>query len=429
MTTLFLRLTQAAQASEASEDGHFLRTQWIIAEPDGHTRSSGIADLRGLSELVDPSAEWLKNPANLVVLIPAHLVTNVNCDVPGRNPNQIRRALPFVVEEFIASDIESMHVAAGRINTATQVRALVVQRELIDSWLAALAQVGLRPGYMLPDAEVLANSPTQTTVLLDGEEALLRSSNNVASVDLDNLEFVLPQFLDETSEALELTVVNGALNPLLAAQLPQQCRVNNIDLQDADNEDGLLGFLAQQWLQSAGSAGERINLLQGEYEARLESSASSGRVGTLLKFAAVWFVIALGAQLIKGAYADYKADQIRNEVTTLYKDIYPQEQRIPTDIKRQMQAYMGQKSAEGSQFNSLVGLLSSELAGEARLRGFNFQSSRNELSVELILPGFEPLNALKERLSKNGVTVDISSADNQDDGVHARLRMRAQSDQ
>lgn len=419
MTTLFLRLTQPA---EASDEGRFVQTEWLIAESDGNVRSSGVADLRGLSELVDPSADWLKNPANLVVFCPAHLVTNVNCDVPGRNANQVRRALPFVVEEFIASDIESMHVAAGKIVAATQVRSLVVERELLNDWLAALAEVGLHPGYLLPDAEVLSSSNAQTSVLFDGDEALIRSHNNVASVDLDNLEFVLPQFLDDTSEELELVVVNGHLNPLLAAQLPEQCRVNNVEI---DQEQGLLGFLADQWSRSGGTTNDRINLLQGEYEARLETAASSGRVATLLKLAALWFVIAVGAQAAKGVYADFQANKLRAEIENLYRDIYPQDQRIPVDIKRQMQAYMGQQRPNDSLFNSMVGHLSSELKGSARVRGFNYQSSRNELSIELILDGFEPLNALKESLTTSAVSVEISSADSQDDGVHARLRMRA----
>ena len=123
---------------------------------------------------------------------------------------------------------------------------------------------------------------------------------------------------------------------------------------------------------------------------------------------------------------DYKADELKSEVDSLYKDIYPQDQRVPIDVKRQMQAYMGQKSSDDSQFNALVGQLSREVANDARVRGFNYQSSRNELSIELILPGFEVLNALKEKLATNEVSVEISSADNQDDGVHARLRMRGQ---
>jgi len=419
LTTLFLRLTLPA---ESADEGRFLQTEWLIAESDGSIRSSGVADLRGLSELVDPSADWLKSPANLVVFCPAHLVTNVNCDVPGRNANQIRRALPFVVEEFIASDIESMHVAAGKIVAATQIRSLVVERELLDDWLAALADVGLHPGYLLPDAEVLSSSDVQTSVMFDGDEALIRSHNNVASVDLDNLEFVLPQFLDDTSEELELVVVNGHLNPLLAAQLPPQCRVNNVEV---TKEQGMLGYLADQWRLSAGAPNERINLLQGEYEASLETGASSSRVATVLKLAALWFVIAVGAQAAKAIYADFQADKLRAEIDTLYRDIYPQDQRIPVDIKRQMQAYMGQQRPNDSLFNSLVGHLSSELKGNARVRGFNYQSSRNELSIELILDDFDPLNTLKEALTTNDVSVEISSADSQDDGVHARLRMRA----
>lgn len=298
MTTLFLRLIQPSQTSE---EGRFLRTQWLISETDGSVRSSGVADLRGLTELVDPAADWLKNPANLVVLVPAHLVTNVNCDVPGRNANQIRRALPFVVEEFIASDIESMHVAAGKIAPGEQVRALVVERELLDDWLAALGEAGLRPGHLLPDAELLGSSMARTSIWFDGEEALVRSHNNVASVDVDNLEFVLPQFLDETLEELELVVANGNLDPLLAAQLPEQCKVHNVLVPEQD--EGLLAYLAQQWGKSSGTSTARINLLQGDYQTRLETTANSGRISTLLKFAGLWFVIALGAQAAKAVYA------------------------------------------------------------------------------------------------------------------------------
>jgi len=59
------------------------------------------------------------------------------------------------------------------------------------------------------------------------------------------------------------------------------------------------------------------------------------------------------------------------------------------------------------------------------VRSFNFQGSRDELSTELILSGFDALDNLKEELAGEGMNVEISSAEQQSDGVHARLRLRS----
>ena len=110
MPTLFIRVLSPASRDE--EDLH-LSSTWLILEDDGSERAAGEADLRGLSELIDPSAVWLQKPNNIVVIVPGEHVLGVSCEVPGRSIGQIRRALPFVVEEFVATEIEGMHLASG----------------------------------------------------------------------------------------------------------------------------------------------------------------------------------------------------------------------------------------------------------------------------------------------------------------------------
>ena len=74
----------------------------------------------------------------------------------------------------------------------------------------------------------------------------------------------------------------------------------------------------------------------------------------------------------------------------------------------------------------LMGRLSAHLTPAIKVRSFNFQGSRDELSTELVLGGFDALDALKDKLAKDGLSVEISSADQQQDGVHARLRLKAE---
>ena len=215
MSTLFIRVQEPAttqndeQTSSLSDPealtaldaldeitAYSLTAAWLISEASGEVRAEGVADLRGLSELVDPDSDWIQNPANVVLLVPAGLVLNINCDVPGRNQAQVRRALPFAVEEFVATDIEMMHVAAGEIARGGNIRSQVVERKLLEDWLAALRSVGIRPGYTFSDAELLPASATRSTLLFDGDEVLMKSRDSAACVDAENLEFVLTTFIE-----------------------------------------------------------------------------------------------------------------------------------------------------------------------------------------------------------------------------------------
>ncbi len=96
MPTLFLRVLSPV---ERLEEGFAIGCEWLIVEDDGDERAQGVTDYRGLADLADPNVDWLRTPTNIVVLVPSEHVLGVSCTVPGRSIGQIRRALPYVVEE------------------------------------------------------------------------------------------------------------------------------------------------------------------------------------------------------------------------------------------------------------------------------------------------------------------------------------------
>lgn|GEM_PF-993272 len=412
----------ASESSDALESPSYdLVAQWLICESNGAKRAEGESDLRGLSELIDPESEWVQNPANVVLLVPTSLVLNISCEVPGRNAAQARRALPFAVEEFVATDIEMMHVAAGDIERGGPVRSQIVERALLDGWLEALASIGIRPGYALSDAEMLPGSAGHSTLLFDGDEVLMKNSDSAACVDSENLEFVLAAFIEAAGEDAVIETINGEVDPLSLAQLAADVEFSATTL---DASQSVLGYLAGLWQSRGPLADNAINLLQGEYSVRMNASAEASRWRTVAMVAAAWFGIALIALAVRGFYSDSQAGRLKSATEDLYRDIYPEAQRIPPNIKRDVQFRMGEGGAAGGEFVPLVGELSKHITPEVKVRSFNFQGSRDELSTELILASFPAMDELKSSLSEDGLDVEVSSADQQSDGVHARLRLR-----
>ena len=413
MSRLFIRFLSPALPSEES---YQVRSEWAIIEDGGGVRASGETDFRGLSDLIDPTSDWLSKPNNIIVIIPNDFVLCVSCSVPGRNVGQIRRALPFVVEEFVTTDIDHMHLASGELKRGAPVRCNLIERTLLDNWLNCLEQLGIRPGYMIAEAELLPVSAGQMTLLLDDAEAVIRTTDEAASVDRENLLLALGAL-----EANSLQVVYGDLTDIERGQLGPEIEVDKLRLPDGDPETRLL-YLAAAWRQGEPA----INLLQGRYQAKqpINPTWLSWRPAAAL--AAMWLLIAVVGMAVQAIYAGYRADQLEASSEALYREIFPGERRV-TNVRRQMQARLGDRSGGAdSGFIAQLAALGIELEPSTGVMGLSYTEDRGELAADLLIPGYEELDRLKQRLGSEGFGVEITSAEQQEKGVRARLRISDQ---
>jgi general secretion pathway protein L len=397
----------------STEEGVDLRNAWIITDDQGGVRGQGETDFRGLADLIDPSAGWLQQPENIVVAIPNGHVLSLSCEVPGRSVSQIRRALPFVVEEYVTTDIEGMHLASGEIRRGAPVRCNLIERSLLDDWLAILADLHIHPGYLLAETEFLPVANDQVTVLFDGDLALVRTSAQSATVDRDNLGLALTSLAGQ-----RLLLINGDLEPLERARLDATLTIERMPTTGLAGAS-TLGFLATQ--TDAVRAG--INLLQGLYQPRQRQNPHWARWRPAAGLAAAWLLVALLVNVVQGMFAAQRADQLEAESVALYQEIFPGA-RV-TNVRRQMLAQLGE-GGDASR-SGLIGNLDN-LAGAitsgSSIQSLNFTMDRGELAVDLLIPGFEELDQLKERLAARGGSVDITSAEQQERGVRARVRVR-----
>ncbi|MCY4563345.1 MAG: type II secretion system protein GspL, partial [Gammaproteobacteria bacterium] len=165
MPTLFIR---ALSIPHPRDEGFEFSCEWLVVDPDGRHHSHGSGDFTcapdaepdftplwrrsgssdGTANGTESGEEWALNPANVVLLAPGQHVLSVTCEVPGRNAGQIRRALPYVVEEFIAGNIEGSHIASGPVRRGQPIRCCIIDDGLLRDWLACPGAPGIPPCYL-----------------------------------------------------------------------------------------------------------------------------------------------------------------------------------------------------------------------------------------------------------------------------------------
>lgn len=407
MPKLFLRMLTPAVATD---EGYRISSEWMIQEDDGRVRGHGVTDFRGLSELIAPGTDWLQAPGNVIATLPAEHVLSMACQVPGRSVGQIRRALPFMVEEFVTTDIDAMHLACGEVRRGAPVQVNVIDRTLLEDWLSCLAELDIYPDYVFSEAAVLPVADRQASLMVDGDRALLRTPDQAAAVDRDNLALAL-----DALDVDRLVVVYGELSNLELGELAQDLEVEHVAAVDGGS---VLEYVAGHWRSAA-----PINLLQGEFKPRQPTNPLWQRWRPAAALAAVWVGVALMAMIAEAIYADYRADALEAASEELYRDIFPAEQRV-INARRQLQAKLGERpDGTADSFIGYLGPLAEAMTPATRLQSINYTAERGELAVDLLIDDFNSLDQLKESLAGQGVGADITSAEQSEDGVRARVRL------
>jgi general secretion pathway protein L len=417
MPRLFLRVLSEATILSDGE-GYELGVEWLIKESDGSVRASGVTDYRGLADVADPNVEWLGNPENTIVLIPSQMVLTVSCEVPGRSAGQIKRALPFAVEEFVATDIERMHIAPGPIKPGLPILCSIVERTSLASWLNCFSSLGIAPSYFVADAQLLAIESGTASVLFDGDGVLVASSDQAAMVDRGTLVFALNSVAPD-----KIVTVNGVLTDLEVDQLDSPAELETVDL----IEYGVLDYFADRFAPAA-----CINILQGPFKPQQQTSARASKWMGVASLAAGWVAIAFLGMVVEALWSSSEADRLEQDSLALYTQFSPREAQ-PSGIdalrrsvasKLGKQAIPGQTNEAGG-FVQLTSHFANVLDLQSQVTSLRYQARNDEITVEVMLKDYEELEVIRSKLADQGVSVEVANAEEEGGKVRSRLRVKA----
>jgi general secretion pathway protein L len=136
-----------------------------------------------------PAVAVIGGARRVVVLVPGEDVALHAARVPvGRNRQRLLRAIPFALEEQLASDIEDLHFAIGKPD-GDQYPVAVVERRQMDAWAKLLREAGISAHQWVPETLAVPHAGDGWDLLPDGERVLVRSGDcSGFTCDADTLE-------------------------------------------------------------------------------------------------------------------------------------------------------------------------------------------------------------------------------------------------
>lgn len=405
--TLVIRL-RAAPGAAAS---------WLIVDANGArsgpARSGDVAD-----------ALPLAGGRRVLLLVPGSEVTLAEPELPLRGGARVVQAVPFALEEHLASDVDALHFAIGnRSDAAIGTPVAAVARTLMDRWHETWLAAGLAPAAAYADSAVVPVVPNGCTLLLDEQALYVRRADAMPFV-LDAeplataLEIALGPPADDTKPHEHVTFFVSPVEYEAHRELIEGLRARTASLQVKLMTEGALPVLAAQAVGA-----NAVNLLQGTYAPRRSVNVGLQRWRLPAALAAACLLAFLAVQALslwKLARAEKRLDA---QIVEVFQQALPGQPVV--DPRAQMQGVLGGGgSARGALLPSLSVLAQAMASapGGGKLEAINLRGEA--LDLRLVAPTVEALDGIKQSMARSGMDAELTSATPRGDVVEGRLQLK-----
>lgn len=324
--------------------------------------------------------------ATLWLVVPAEEVLLLTVARPPGSARQMAQALPFAIEDRLATAVEAQHVSWAPGADAGSVNVAVLDRRRMRHWLDRLAAAGLLPDALVPEPLLLPWSPGRAALLVEEGRAVLRYGPMQA-------------FCGRPEEVSEL-------------RLASDSAVDSVPPADA---------LRRMAEAMAGPA--PINLLQGEFEParRREASQAPWRwaAGLAVAGLALLLLFAVAERWALSA----KVTAQRQEMAELYRMAVPGATRV-VDAEQQLRAALGAAAGNGGEALRLLATAAPVLAAAVGVQLDAFDYRAGQLELVVLAPDVARLDALRSQFQAAGLRAELSAATPGSRGVEGRVMLR-----
>jgi general secretion pathway protein L len=409
---------------------------WGLYDALGHLIVSGSTPLEALHHTVAESSGdfWAS------VLIPVENILLASIDIPSRQSRQIKQALPFMVEELIADEIESVHIATPELASVKSnlIDVAVIAHRLLIDWLDLLHTHQLAAKKISIDALNIPYQDNHITVLVDGDRVLVRNSK-YSAICIQSEDFLLlfKEVLEQNKHVSDpllrsmITLIYSAehdydreLAKILQAHIQQH--YDEYELNITEYRESVTEIFSTT---VCNTNNPQIDLLQGGYSVKEKRNGSKQQWQFAASIAGFGLISYLILMLAGGWYFESRASKLDRQSVVLYQEIFPNERRVVSPTKQMKNHLQRIGSRPNNNFLQLFSDISGQLSEkdnrlDVQINQLRFDSDRGDLQFQIQSSSLDQLDQLKKTLSDAGLDVDINSATEQDDGVMGRIVVR-----
>ncbi len=358
----------------------------------------------------------------VIVLVPGIDVLLLTAQVPTQNRQRILKAVPFLLEDQLASDVDDLHFAVGDRAPSGHVPCAVVARERMSEWVNRLREFNIQPDVLVADYLALPIEPAAWTLYKDADGVLVRvGAQSGFFVEIDNLLPMLEIALAEAGEQRPARL--RVLDADNSAEMPDLGPLN-IEYSHEPFDSSMFLRLAQNVERNSA-----LNLLQGAYSRREQLGKMWRPWRPAAVLVAVFVVLHLSLSALDLIRDKRRIEQLNAEIEQVYLTTFPNEKRAPNpraQMEQHLRELRGEKTGGSGGFLGIVGSVASVLKDTPGLELRSLRYKDGKLDVDFTVTDLQVLDKLKQTLIQQAsVDVDIQSANARADVVEGRMQLRS----
>ena len=400
---------------------------WLIFSDDeeGIIASGELPNADALAQLAEKSKQ-----REVITFVPASDISLKSLKVPSKSVKAMRLAVPYMLEDELAQDVEDLFFAYNDIKIETSEDncfVAVVEHEQLKLWKSWLDNANILCKRMLPDALAmpLTNEENSGSAIVLGEQILIRQGQwQGITIDINTWPLIsksLSHYIDETNNTSQESD-EGAETETVAFSLNAYSTLPESDVELVINpmpEELPLALLAVTF--NSGSAG-KFNLLQGEFKTKEQRSPALTSWLWAAGIATLALLLNVG---IKGAelmQLNSQQAQLEQQIISTYKKAFPKTKRVRistlrSQLKQKLKAVGG--SSDESSFLTILTQVQPALSlvKDIKPQTLKFDGKRNEIRMQALASDYQYFDQFKIALEKSGLTVSIGAQNNQGDQI------------
>ncbi len=363
-----------------------------------------------------------------IVLLDAACLSFESVHIPSNNRQRQLQAIPYALEDRLASDIEYLHFALGRKQAEQGIPVIVLQRELLDSLLDQFQQAGITLQALLADVLALPinrnNDENDWCILIDHDHVLIKTGlSSGLYIDRQNLATMLPLLLTEASPAVTGITLYHEDTDSHAADLLGEL---DVSLSIESFTTSPLSILSQH-LHDA----RQLNILQGDYAPKKQRSPLLKPWKAVAALAGVWLLLQLLYAGIETVQLKDKNQQLTQQIEKEFKRAIPNAKKFTgmrSRIKTQLKELRGGLSDDTQQhFLQILADATPALASNPKISINGIVYRNRRVDIELQADSLQSLEAVKSQLVAIPQLKTLLSTSVEKDKVNGRLRLEKQS--
>lgn len=327
------------------------------------------------------------------VLVPATEVTLHTIAIPRQARRQLQQALPFMLEDRLAVDVDAVHCAvlAWRGEQAT---VAVVAKTRMQSWLEACAALGIKPQPIVPDAMALPLHADGMSALRHRDLWLFRQPDGDGMAAEHGWHAALLASCWHTARQTDAAPEADEPADVQQRGYSYSLPVPEYGQWDAQPAVSLLELAAQ------GQALPPLGLDQGAFTPANAWRTRWDAWRSVAVLAGCYLALLLGDALWQHYQHYQQATFWRQESVRVYRQIFPAETQVVNprvQMQRHLELAGGERDAPRlrQQMDRLQALMGENQ--DVRLTALAYDGARREIRLAFSTPGYPELEQFQQQ--------------------------------